>query len=191
MSNPKVGSAGPVWVRDNSNGAAQPTFIVGALVFPATVNLAQPAGLGDGEESQLSVDASGNLRITPGTGVTFPSVPFSAQSVAGTGRVVGIAANTPIATILAASLPAGTYALEFTTVLDAGAPAAADANNMQLLYGATQLMVIQVDISGLTHPNQSHFQAILAGGSNLTINSIGAGTAGVGYNAQLVATRIA
>lgn len=192
MSNPKNGSSGgPILVRDNSGGASNPLQILGYLEFPATVNVAQPAGLADAQASQLSLDANGNLRMTPGSGVTFTFVPFNASSVAATGRVVAPAAGQVIASIAAGSVPAGTYNITVNSVLDVGAPAAADANNMQLMYGATVLLVLQVDISGLTHPNQQSFQLVAAGGSVIQVQAIGAGTAGVGYNAQIVATRVA
>lgn len=191
MSNPKNGSAGPIWVRDNSGGAAQPTFIVGGLVFPATVNIAQPAALADGQSSQLSIDASGNLRMVPGTGVTFTFVPFAGGSVAATGRVVTVGAGGVIASIAAGSIPAGLYDIQVNTLFDVGAPTAAtDANNMQLMYGATQLLVIQVDPSAVTHPGSQTFRLQAAGGSALQVQAIVAGTAGVGYNASIIATRI-
>jgi hypothetical protein len=179
-------------VRNVAGGfGAQP---VGALVFPATVNVADPAALTDTNCAQLSIDATGRLRsvISPASGVIFPVVPsVLAQSVGQSARVVAPAANGVIATIAAGSLPAGTYDVQVKVMLDVGAPAAADANNMEFRRGAAVISALQVLLVIGVYAGTVVFRMVMDGATALSVNATGAATAGVGYNAELLATRIA
>lgn len=164
-------------------------------VFLATINAADPAGLTDGNVSQLSMDQLGRLRVlataAPGQPATGVIPGLLAQSVGATGRVVGPAANGVIATILSGSLPAGTYDVQVRCYLDTGAPAAADINNMEFRRGAAVISVIGVLPIITAYPNVVVFRMSMDGATALSINATGAATAGVGYTAQLAAGRIA
>src|SRR5712691_8424753 len=96
-------------------------------IYPATINTADPAGITEGDVSQLSMDATGRLRVvaTQAAGATFvTSVGPSVDGVGVLGRVVAPGAGGAIATIVAGSLPAGLYDFEVRAVLDTGAPVA-------------------------------------------------------------------
>lgn len=164
-------------------------------VFPATINTADPAALTDGNVSMLSMDASGRLRsvVSPASGITFTMVPFTADAVGATGRVTSPAANAAICTIAAASLAtAGLYSIQVLVALDLGAPVAAtDTNNMELRAGATVISVLQLLPVINVYGPVRRFQRTLDGATALTVNATAAGTAGVGYSAELVAVRVA
>lgn len=81
-------------------------------------------------------------------------------------------------------LAAGTYNLQWQVQL-VGAAAAADANNFQVTVGATQVAVSQNSGAAGTYPQPSLTIVIPAGGATVAIKSIGAGTVGVTYGAQL------
>jgi hypothetical protein len=179
-------------VRNIAGGFGQGPL--GTLVFPATVNTADPAALTEGLAAQLSVDASGRLRslITPSSGVVFSVTPaILAQSVGQSARAVAPGAGAVIATIAAGSLPAGTYDVQAKVMLDVGAPAAADANNMEFRRGAAVISALQVLLVIGVYAPLVIFRMVMDGATALSINATGAATAGVGYNAELLATRIA
>lgn len=192
MSNQLTGSQGPMIVRNVAGGfGAQP---IGTLIFPATVNVADPAALTDNLSAMLSVDANGRLRsvITAASGTVFSVTPaILAQSVGQSARVVAPGAGAVIATIAAGSLPAGTYDVQAKVMLDVGAPAAADANNMEFRRGAGVISALQVLLVIGVYAGTVVFRMVMDGATALSINATGAATAGVGYNAELLATRIA
>lgn len=193
MSNPKNGSLGPIWTRENSNGGNPGSLIIGAMVFPATVNVADPAGLVDQQAAQLSVDSAGRLRslITPASGAVFTTQPTSFQSVAARATVVAPGAGGAIVTIAAGSLAAGTYDVQVNAIYDVGAPAAGDTNNMEFRRGAAVITSLQVlpfiNLIGIIRL----FRMVMDGATALSVNATGAGTAGVGYNATIIASRVA
>lgn len=100
------------------------------------------------------------------------------------GSVVAPGAGATIATT--AALAAGTYDIQWTVEL-AGAAAAADLNNFQLFNGA--VAVVQSANAGAAgvypQPNQ---RLVVTQGSTVSVKVIGAGTAGVTYTAEIVAT---
>ncbi len=191
MSNTLQGTAGPIYARA---APAPGSFIVGAIVFPATVNVADPAGLTDGNTSTLSLDSAGRLRtlVSPASGVIFPVNPaVLAQSVGATGRAVTPGAGAAIVTIAAGALPAGTYDVEAFAQYDVGAPVAAEINNMEFRRGAVVISALSVLAIINVYSPRRLFRMVMDGATALSINATGAGTAGVGYNAELLATRIA
>lgn len=191
MSNQLTGSRGPMVVRDLAGGLG--TFARGTLVFPATVNVADPVGLTDNEVAQLSVDSAGRLRVlaSPASGAVFPVTPsVLADSLLVTGRAVAPAAGAAIATIVAPA--AGTYDIELRVNYDAGAPAAAEINNFEFREGAA--VVGSIIASPVLHTNVAskvRLRRVLDGVTNISVNATGAGTAAVGYSAEISAIRIA
>lgn len=188
MSNPRFGTAGGPRAVD---AASQRDL--GIIAFVASINVADPAGLTDNGISLLSIDAAGRLRalITPAAGTTFPVTPSPlVQSVGATGRAVAPGAGAAIVTIAAGNLPAGTYDVQALAQYDAGAPAAAELNNMEFRRGATVISALAVLAIVSVYSPVRIFRMVMDGATALSINATGAGTAGVGYNAELLATRI-
>lgn len=189
MSNQLTGSIGPLYVRDKPAGLPG-VAVRGMLVFPATVNFADPVLTEDAIDAQLSVDAAGRLRcvVSPATSVVFTTQPLLTDSSGVTGRVVAPGAGGVIATITPA---AGTYDIDVFASYDVGAPAAAEINNMEFREGAAVVSVLQVlAIINVYGPGRS-FRRVLDGATAISVNATAAGTAGVGYNAQITAIRIA
>lgn len=190
MSNQLTGSVGPIYVRDLSTGLGDQ--IRGTLVFPATVNVADPAGLVDNLGALLSVDSSGRLRVVlsgpapAGTVSVQPAILTDSLGV--TGRVVAPGAGVVIATITPA---AGTYEIEVRTNLDAGAPAAAEINNMDFREGASVVSVLIVPPVLNVVTSFAKYLRTLDGATAITVNAVAAATAGVGYSAQITAIRVA
>ena len=192
MSNPLTGSRGPMVVRQLSGGFG--SNAIGTLVFPATVNVADPAGLTDNEVAQLSVDATGRLRVVANaaTGAIFvvtTSPTQTADSVENAARAVAPAAAAAIVTLVAPA--AGTYEVDVVVGYDAGAPAAAELNNMEVQRGGVALFTPLQVLAVINNLQAKRFRITFSGAQNLTVNAIGAGTAGVGYTAAIIATRVA
>lgn len=189
MSNQLTGSSGPMTVRDLSGGFGNQSR--GYLNFVATVNTADPAALTELVEAQLSVDANGRLRViaTFPAGTTFPSLPaIQVDSLGATGRAVAPAANAAIVTV--AAPPAGTHEVEVLTSYD-GAVAAAEINNMELREGASvRSVLLAPSIANVVTPVRT-FILVLNGADAVSVNATAAGTAAVGYNAELVLRRVA
>jgi len=165
---------------------------LGTIVFPATVNAADPAALTDGDLSLLSIDANGRLRCvlsgpTP-AGIVGVQPAVLVDSLGVAGRVVAPAAATVIATLTPA---AGTYDIQVFASYDAGAPAAAEINNMQFRKGGAVVTVLQVLSVANAYSPARNFRLVLGGATAIDVQSIGASTAGVGYSAQITAIRVA
>ena len=97
------------------------------------------------------------------------------------GSTVAPAAGATIATT--AALPGGTYAVSWTVGL-LGAAAAADANNFQLLVGATVIEPSLNPGAAGDYP-QLAVEVTVPAGTAVLVKAIGAGTAGVTYLAEL------
>lgn len=189
---PLTGSNGPMWVR-NVGGGGFGDFIIGSLVLPALIDVADPVGLTDARMSTLSMDAAGRLRclVTGAAGAVFTVAPRGIQSVSGaTGRVVAPGAGGAIVTIAAGSLAAGTYDVQVFAAYDAGAPIAAEINNMEFRRGAGVVTALQVLAILNVYGPARLFRMVMDGATALSVNATGAGTAGVGYNAELIATQV-
>jgi hypothetical protein len=166
----------------------------GYQVYPASVDTTDPVSgvnIFNGNTSQLSMDGSGRVRVvlsgaTPQIVGTQPSV--LADSTGVTGRAVGPAAATVIATITPA---AGTYDVQVWAHYDAGAPAAAEINNMQFRKAAGVVSVLSVLAIVSVYSPVKVFRMVLTGAQAIDVQSIGVATAGVGYNAEIIVTRVA
>lgn len=106
------------------------------------------------------------------------------------GTATGPGALATIASI--ASVPAGTYSIEWTVGYGSGAVAAAEQNNMQLagLPGGVLPAIIPA-VANTTQPQQTVQDVVLTAPTTITVQSIGAGTATAVYEGQLVITPIA
>jgi hypothetical protein len=178
----------------NRRASLPATGVTAYQVYPATVNVADPAGLTDGNVAMLSVDATGKLRsvITAAAGTTFPVVASpSVDGVGALGRVVAPGAGAAIATIVAGNLPAGLYDFEVRAVLDTGAPVAADINNMEFREGAGVVTSLQVLPVITAYSPSRKIRRLMDGATNVSVNATGAATAGVAYTAEIIATRVA
>ncbi len=191
MSNPLNGTVGTLFVI--SGVGATNTERIGQKVFIASVNIADPAALADNQATWLSVDAAGRLRVvaTVAAGVVVSVSPaVLADSPGTTARVVAPGAGAAIATIAAGALPAGTYDVQVATSYDTG-PVAAEINNMEFREGAVvRSALIAPAVANVVTP-VCVFRVVLDGATAVSVNATAAGTAGVGYNAQLVAIRVA
>lgn len=192
MSNPANGNPENIWVRVLGGGGSG-TNELGQWVFPATINVADPVALTDGQISTLSIDSAGRLRclITPAANAVFTTAPQGFQSVAARATVVAPGAGGAVVTIAAGSLPAGTYDVDVNAIFDVGAPVAADTNNMEFRRGAAVITSLQL-LPVITNIGiMRRFRMIMDGATALSVNATAAGTAGVGYNASIIATRVA
>lgn len=102
-------------------------------------------------------------------------------TVDNSGSVVAPGAAATIATT--AALPAGTYAVTWSVGLQ-GAAAAADANNFQLVDTAGQVLV-SVNPGAAGDYIQAATEVTVLAGQTVSVKSVGAGTAGVTYSADL------
>lgn len=82
----------------------------------------------------------------------------------------------------------GLYEVRITTWLSAGTPAPADNKNLEFRFGATVLTALPV-IPALNTPVIAIMYFSSDGTTAFTVNATAAATAGVTYNATLVATK--
>jgi len=187
MSNPVNGAIGGFWL---TSGVGAGSAKIAPLIAVATVNVADPAGLTDGFGGLLSMDATGRLRVQLGA-TPVPVQPPAATLVDSTmaaGRVVAPGAGVVIVSITPA---AGTYDIQVSAGYDAGAPAALEINNMAVVkQGVGVLNPMQV-FSVLNVVQRRTVRLTLNGAQSVAVNSIAAGTAGVGYSAEIVCIRVA
>jgi hypothetical protein len=120
---------------------------------------------------------TGESRIV-GWSLRDTSTPSPAQAE---GSTVAPAAGAAIVTL--SGLRAGTYDVSWTVEL-LGAAAAADANNFEVKNGATVVETSLNAGAAGTYPQVGVRITVLASGS-VSINAVGAGTAGVTYLAQI------
>lgn len=187
MSNQTNGAVGGFWL---TSGVGSGSAKILPYVAVATINAADPAGLTDGFGAALSVDQTGRLRVQL-SGVNTPVVPPNTAIFDGlgvTGRAVAPGAGGAIATLV--TPPGGLWELNVRAWLDAGAPAAADINNMELREGAVVRSAIGVLPVINVYPSVFTFRLNLDGATNVSVNATGAATAGVGYTAQISMWRL-
>lgn len=185
MSNPNTSPLGDLKnIFFNADAAYQ--------VFPAQVNVADPAGLTDLVLTFLSVDATGRLRIqgpatgliiTPVAGATFTTVPLVANSLANRATTAAPAAGAALATI--AAPPAGFYAIDATVYFSV----VGTKNNAEIRFGATVLVNLQLPAVVNQIPLIHRFYRNLDGATAITLNATAADAAGT-YEAMLTATRV-
>lgn len=122
--------------------------------------------------------------------VVIPSnKPFSHQSNSVYGSAAAPAATTTLVTT--GALDAGRYWIRIIVYFNAGAPAAADADNFQLLNGAsiiTRLIAPPAVNAPFARPMPS-FVLDVASLASVSVQNIGAGTAGVTYVATVTVMR--
>jgi len=114
---------------------------------------------------------------------------YESFSVYGSATAPG--AGAAISSIASAQLPAGYYQIDVEASIDAGAPAAADRDNMEVREGATTIKRIVVNPVSNTVPARVSVRRVLDGATNVSVNAVGAGTASVVYRASITATRLA
>jgi hypothetical protein len=100
-------------------------------------------------------------------------------------KVTAPAANAALATLTGLA-PNQQYSITVNLTLTAGAPAAADAANVKLLVGSTVLFTIA---NGITLGQLQQFRYTVTTDVNGTISlqAVGAATAGVVYQTQITA----
>lgn len=187
-----------VVVRKTTPGAAARfSSAIGALSLPARACSTNPANnYVDGDDAALCMDQNGRLRVFLSTDVAglLPNLgvtPYVLSSSAGAAaRVVAPGAGAVIASIAAGSLPAGTYDVDVLVGFDVGAPVAADQNNMEFRRGASVVSSLQLFLVINVYSPVHTFRCSVSGAEAVSVNATGAATAGVGYSAQLIATRV-
>lgn len=139
------------------------------------------------------------LEIIPGSVTPTTTAPvFVNQGYAGKdtlssqiGSATAPAANAAIATIAAPG--AGTYEIYLLLFFSAGTAVLADSTNWQLRHGATVFSTFYaptgnfpaIEVAETRVPRMT-----IAAGEAITINAAAAGTAGVTYNALILATQV-
>lgn len=140
----------------------------------------------------MSAFTSGSAVVSADTSLgTLPGAPTAnggggADSTQSSGTSVAPGAG---GVIVAAITPGpGTWLVQAATAIGAGVPVAADVGNMQLMKNAGVLskLTAAINASSLNPP----IRVTLIAGDTLSIQAIGAATAGVAYNATLVATKV-
>lgn len=188
MSAPQNGTPGPIWSRKLQGGGPQGDFIIGGIVLPATINVADPAGLTDLQASTLSIDATGRLRVvaTVPAGVPIPTVPgITVDSLSARATIAAPGgAGTVLVTI--AAPPAGTYVITATVYFST----AGTKNNAQFQEGATVVSSLQIPGIANQIPLIHTWTRVLDGATPISITAVAADAAGV-YESMLIATRIA
>jgi hypothetical protein len=111
------------------------------------------------------------------------------QSVTNYNNVTAPAANAAIATIASGSLPAGYYRITGEVGIDAGVPAVAERDNMELRAGASVLKRIILSPADKATGTFEYYRT-LDGSTALTVNANAAATASVVYRASISAVRI-
>jgi hypothetical protein len=182
MSNPQNQSQGSN--QSLGGGFARTTF-------PCTINAADPAALTDGFVSQLSIDATGRLRVVlagaaPVTTIAVQPVQTGDTIAPNSTRTVAPGAGTVLITNTPA---AGTYIIDVLVNYD-GAVAAAEINNIEVRRGgvAFHSPIIIPSIANVIQRYQ--YRIALSGAQAFDVRNIGAGTAGVGYNVAYFANRL-
>lgn len=99
-----------------------------------------------------------------------------------------VAAPAAGATIASLALTGGEWVIQWIVALD-GTVAAADENNFILTNGATTVaQSVNPGAVGGPWPQESQTVEVGFGGATVAVKALGAGTAGSGYSASLVAT---
>lgn len=182
MSNPQVGSLGPLYVRDLQGGVGQQPR--GALVFAAEVNVADPVALGDTQAVLLSVNQNGFLRVVgPAAGLgVIPAV--NGDDLAARATVAGPAAGGVLVSITPPVAGAwDIWATVYFTVVGI-------ANNAEFREAATVVSGLQLPAVANQIPLVHRFRRVLTGAQTISINATAADAGGT-YSAMLTARQIA
>lgn len=118
--------------------------------------------------------------------------PLTATIASFNGSALQVANPTPGQIISSVNIPASMAGIPLTVaweVMVRGTLAAGDADNFALLIGATQLAVSSNALNaGTVYPQEPVQFTVPVGGGVLSIQAIGAGTAGTVYQAGMTAT---
>lgn len=176
MSNPQNGTVGTLYAAGPNSER------LGQLVFPASINAAEPAALTDTNASMLSMDTAGRLRVV-GPAAGTPVVPAQqVDSLAARATVAAPGLGVALVTLVAPA--AGYYRITATVFFTvAGA-----ANNAEFREGATVVSSLQLPAVVSQVPLVHTFWRVLDGATNLSINATAADAVG-NYSAMLIATR--
>jgi hypothetical protein len=185
MSNQVTGSPGPIYARAVAGGIGDQ--IQGTFVFPACVNVADPAALTDNLAATLSVDANGRLRVVLSgpapAGIVGVQPAILADDTAVRTTTAAPAANAVLATLTPA---AGTYEITATVFF----VVVGTVNNAELREGAGVVSQLQLPAVVSQIPLIHRFYRVLDGATAITINATAADAAGT-YSAMLIAHRVA
>jgi hypothetical protein len=110
------------------------------------------------------------------------------QQAFGEGSVTSPAAGATIASVPAASLPAGEYIIGVNLNLAGTVAQAVDANNLEIVFGATTEILDNTIAAGPQPFGPYTMQT--AGGNVLSVKAIGAATAGAIYSATVTAAAV-
>ena len=131
--------------------------------------------------SQAAATAGTVLANGPKRLMGWSLVSGAATTTEGQGRVVAPAAGATIVSVVAAV--AGDYLVTWSVELD-GAAAAAELNNFNLNNGASAVLVSDNPAAAGTYP-QPGVVITAAAGATIAVKAVGAGTAAIGYSAQV------
>lgn len=147
-----------------------------------------------GEQVVVAVNPDGSLIAGGGsTGSPTFTAPTVHNTLVAAAKATAPAGAANVATLAAPAV--GNYHIQVWIAASGTATtAAADSNNMNLLAGATTvaaLLPYNCSTAGnLTNPGPFEFYRTLDGSTNLTVNAVGAATAGTVYSAMILATQV-
>lgn len=127
--------------------------------------------------------------------VPHPFTQFFSDSLGATGSVTAPTGGAPIVSV---TIPTGEaqpgytasrWSVQVTVALTSGTPAAGDANNFQVRVDGTPIMSL-LSPGALNIPTSRTLILTVAPGQAISVNAAAAGSAGVVYTAELVATMI-
>ena len=98
--------------------------------------------------------------------------------------------GTAVATIAAASLPAGTYSVEVTTYLDGTTPAASDDDNIGLHVGATSVTHLAQPGAADVVVSSGPYVVNVNGAQSISVVVVTTVTSGAVYHAEIIATPV-
>jgi hypothetical protein len=135
--------------------------------------------------SSIRVEGTGPLWAIAASGSAA-----SANTVTGQSKFTSPTAGQIMASIAAASLPAGTYTVYTNAYIDGTFVAATDDDNIELGYGSTIVGALNVpaDTAGQTGPLFGPYMITLNGAQALKLIAIATGTVGSVYHTWLSAT---
>lgn len=108
------------------------------------------------------------------------------------GKLVAPTAGTAVATLASGSLPAGKY--DVNVKASVSGSAAADEGNMGLYIGTDQALPIAVPTpsgAGGAWSDETYHGVTLDGTKALTVQAVANATSAIGYEAVILATRVA
>jgi len=114
--------------------------------------------------------------------------PITQLTQVASGRAVAPGAGATICTLSHTVLPAGFYNIDVESAVSGNA--AADIGNLEFFLGANpEINPVESGVNG--QPSVESLKEIqLDGNTDLIVKAIGAGTAGVVYEAEIKATRV-